>query len=508
MDKYIIVKGDVSGIQDFIFNVKSDGAAYELKGRSFFVKLLGEVAMKYILDEFKIADEETGNTKISTSGGNFILKLPQLGNAGELINKAQHLFTKNLQFTGLNICLAWSELDPDNFGNTLRDINIKLRERKLSLFNGDHSFFEPYSREKFVKNAEKKRDKENTWKNITTLIRNNKGIVIEKSEETETLTFANSNLHLAGYKITFSSSGDILLKNYLESLFPVNGNRVKSFEELSKTDFSDKYNRKLEWGGKRGVNKIGVLAMDVDGLGEAIKKCSGEDQLRSFDQRLQYFFNEFLLDRIINNKDLYYNGGKQKIPRFKNKVYTVTAGGDDSFFVGKWNTLLDLAIKIRNEFISYFKDDNLTISAGLVIIDPKFPVVRFASLAEKALKKAKYKYKTKGNICLFKEVLDWDILSKDVEELRKLFIKNRVSGGILAKARLTAVRGMDNKVGLEDFWKMGYYLRDLKKDKDKIQKIIHGNIIKSVNSPGELKKRNYRLITPVAARLAELDNRN
>ena len=98
--QFIYVKGDVSGIQGFIFNVKSKHAAKELKGRSFFVKLLIEVAIQYLLDEFNIRDvNEIKEYKISTSGGNFILKLPAVSDYAAKIYKAQTIFTKSLQFT-------------------------------------------------------------------------------------------------------------------------------------------------------------------------------------------------------------------------------------------------------------------------------------------------------------------------------------------------------------------------------------------------------------------------
>jgi CRISPR-associated protein Csm1 len=105
-NKSILVKGDVSGIQEFIFNVKSDKAAQELKGRSFFIKVLVEVAIQYLLDQFGIVDpNEIKDCKISTSGGNFILKLPTVADYETIIKKARQDFTKTLEFTGLNLSI-------------------------------------------------------------------------------------------------------------------------------------------------------------------------------------------------------------------------------------------------------------------------------------------------------------------------------------------------------------------------------------------------------------------
>ncbi len=428
--KFIIVKGDVSGIQDFIFNVKSNGAARELKGRSFFIKLLVEVAMKYLLDKFGIEGQEIKNVKISTSGGNFIIKLPYKNDTDNLINSAQQTFTRALQNTGLNLSLVWITYDADDYSKTIRKVNANTRERKLQFFNHSIDFFEPKERTDFVTTG---------WKNITEQIKNNKYFKIDKDDpKAITLTLNKNNLSLAGFKIAFSKNDGIPLKNYLESLFPIRNNGIIEFENLAKygSDF-------------RGVDKLGILLMDVDGLGNAIGKITDKEKHKKFDEKLQSFFNIELGEMINHN--------------FQNKIYTVTAGGDDSFFVGKWNTILDLAIKIQEEFDKEFKPEGLTISAGLIIVNHKFPIVRFANLTEKMLKKAKYSYNTKGNICLFNEVLQWDILKNDIGYLRDLFRKERVSGGILAKARLSAIKGINEKtIKLEDFWQMGYYLRDMK----------------------------------------------
>jgi CRISPR-associated protein Csm1 len=63
----------------------------------------------------------------------------------------------------------------------------------------------------------------------------------------------------------------------------------------------------------------------------------------------------------------------------------------------------------------------VTLSAGIVLVHKKYPVVRFANLAENALKDAKsYRYRkeeqpTKNKISLLGEVLSW----KDFEDAQK-----------------------------------------------------------------------------------------
>lgn len=248
--------------------------------------------------------------------------------------------------------------------------------------------------------------------------------------------------------------------------------------------------------------------MDVDGLGNYFDKIESESEHKKFDIKLNNFFN-YKLRQIILNENLYYEfkfkNLKFKVPLFKNKIYSVTAGGDDSFFVGKWNTILKFGKTIHKEFIKEFAQEQLSISASIVIVNKKFPVIRFAEMVENDLKKAKYSFATKGNISLFGEVIKWKFHDY-VEEFALKLQKQRISGSILAKARNTAL-SIENydRLKLDDFWKMGYYLRDIK-DKQLI-KDINEFIEKSINAEDELEKKSYKSILPIAARIVELNKR-
>ena len=54
-DKLLFVKGDLSGIQDYIFDVVSKGAAKSLKARSFRVQAMSMMAVDYLLGEYGLS---------------------------------------------------------------------------------------------------------------------------------------------------------------------------------------------------------------------------------------------------------------------------------------------------------------------------------------------------------------------------------------------------------------------------------------------------------------------
>lgn len=503
-----LVKGDLSGIQSFIFNVKSTGAAKSLKGRSFFLKILLELGMQMVFDATKIStSSDISKAKISTSGGNFILLLPL--DPTEQVDVIQHRLNKALQFTGLNFILVCTALKGD-YQDALKQLNAKARERKYNLLLQDQSFFEPFSRGNFQNILSNTK-----WEKITNELRKNEitHFLIEESKGSKQdapLDIIKNTISLAGYQITFGEKG-VPLNKFLESVFPIKRNQTILFEDLTKSDRFNRKNNQMElYGGEEGVEKLGILAMDVDNLGIAVESVSDEKEHHKLDQELQAFFNDELRKIIKNGQ--YKDRKGAKIPKYDNKIYPVTAGGDDTMFVGKWNTLLDLAGDIRNAFLKKFEERGLSISAALIIVKPNFPVVRFADLAEDALKEAKYSYENqKGNLHLLGEVLHWDLFEKEILKTRNEFNKYDkalVSSGLLAKARQTAVKISEQKgITLSDLWKMGYFMRDFGKKGVDIQTKHRKQLQKSLSESNKLISKTYRLIFPVAARLAEFDSR-
>jgi len=491
----LLIKGDISGIQEFIFNVKSKGAAKSLKGRSFFMKILTEITISAIFDLFQVAEELRPEYRISTSGGNFYLKVPKIDDFVSKINELQLGLSKGLFFTGIDVIVQAVELNEEKYKECLEELNHKIRLRKLMIYpiNNELDFgylFQPNYKLLYEKTEEKPQGN-SAWEPITSSLRTKKFMTIKKTDSAQvTLTLKTDSLELMGYECKFHNLENdpfkIRLTDYLENIFPMKDEYMqKEFEDLVKREFGDE--------------KLGILKMDVDNLGTTLENIENSKIHHEFDNYLKLFFNN-TLNEIIESE-------------FQNKVYTVTAGGDDSFFVGHWRVILELALIINDEFkaVPYFKEKGLTISAGYIIVGTKFPVIRFSQLAEDALHKAKYEYE-KGNISIFDEVVNWEMLKEIMRFKRKLRESvDEKSKGLLAKSRQSAIRGIDEEVfSLKENWEIAYYLRNIKEPE--LVKTIREKIIKSTEITGNTKlekqrKRSLRLILPIASRLAELEMR-
>ncbi len=102
--KWRLVCGDFSGIQDFIYNIVSAGAARGLRGRSFYIQLLCDGVSEHLLRRLGLYP----TSRIYSSGGKFYLLLPdclesRLRNEVDKVNKALLAAFQGKVFLGLGI---------------------------------------------------------------------------------------------------------------------------------------------------------------------------------------------------------------------------------------------------------------------------------------------------------------------------------------------------------------------------------------------------------------------
>ena len=160
--------------------------------------------------------------------------------------------------------------------------------------------------------------------------------------------------------------------------------KIKNFDELGES--------------AKGVKKIAVLKMDVDDLGKIISRGIPEGR-RTLSRyaTLSRFMNHFFKNciRLIAKRDKQILNilKDRKLPKLfedgnERNVVVVYSGGDDLFIVGSWNDVFEMAFEIRELFGEYVGwNPNLTISAGFVIFDPKYPLYRMASITRYKLDK-------------------------------------------------------------------------------------------------------------------------
>ena len=116
---------------------------------------------------------------------------------------------------------------------------------------------------------------------------------------------------------------------------------------------------------------------------------------------------------------------------FKN-IYTVFAGGDDLFVIGSWNEIQKFAVTLKNRFDNYFLTNinDMSFSAGVLMVHDKTPVTFMARESEHALEQMKRDGKDGvrifNNSVKFVDFIDLMELSETIDHYReKLNISTR-----------------------------------------------------------------------------------
>ena len=203
-----------------------------------------------------------------------------------------------------------------------------------------------------------------------------------------------------------------------------------------------------------GGKKLGVLKADVDDLGMifaiGLKQREKQDQrsvsrihtLSTFIDRYfagylntlceedPYYANicdscqENLKPIELEDNKLIFKDVNNEIcdscKKIENEVspfYINYSGGDDLVVIGPWDRLFLLAERIMEEFKSYTgHNPSLTLSAGISIVPPKFPISEAIKQADENLELAKSHIKStrdplrplKNSIAAFGECVIWD----------------------------------------------------------------------------------------------------
>ena len=116
---FLLVGGDVSGIQSFLYDIYSNKAKKALKGRSFFLQMLTEIAIEKIL-RHKDIDAYRTNVLYS-SGGKFFLILPNTQAVRNALDSLQEEIEEELWDKFQNTLSLNIAYQPFGFYSELKD---------------------------------------------------------------------------------------------------------------------------------------------------------------------------------------------------------------------------------------------------------------------------------------------------------------------------------------------------------------------------------------------------
>ncbi len=426
-EKYLLIGGDISGIQDFIYTITSKGALKYLRARSLFIELLTEDTIQEILKRLEL----TRANVLFAGGGRFYVLAYNTDKAKKEIRKIAEDVNKWLfkRFWGkLYLALDFLEVSGEELskfrrgGKSLWDfINEKLREAKLRKFldiasvgNLVENYLpddENYGECNVCKSPEILTEEEGNRVCRFCKQFNQMGGVIPKAIGFARVPEGFQVSREQRYELPFSFWYPLKdLKDVLD--FPENTDMFLKHLDLRLSELKDNYEFiplnvsdyyvESENGGVKefdelaeeatGAKKLAVLRMDVDDLGKifgcGLKDVETISRVATLSRFLSHFFKN-CIDLICEGK-VDSDAPRIKSGRKKKEVVVVYSGGDDLFIVGAWDHVFELAFEIEYAFRKYVGDNpNITISAGYGIFDPKFPLYRMAEITGRREERAK-----------------------------------------------------------------------------------------------------------------------
>lgn len=494
--EYIISSIDLSGVQKFIYTITSTGAAKMLKARSFYLELLMENIIDEILDKLEL----TRANVIYSGGAHSYLLLPNTNSTKETLEQAKVNFNNwliNKFGTELSIIISYIECCADNFNANDNSANINQIFSELAQ-NSSKIKLQKYNKEQLEKLLVPNEIEDET-RECTVCGTSNKIVYNEILEKDMCLTC--DYIYELGNKLTNCSNnqgegaiivigkegriqlptleGESIFVNIIQDKDNINFGTYKRLYTLNKKDYGDLFSNNITTGlyGIKGTyqdyaqesigeKKIGVLRADIDNLGQTFKTCFINEKYNEKLVTLSRYsmlsgslsdFFKYNINYICSKENLERNEYKISNKENRGNIKIIYSGGDDLFLIGAWDEIIEISMSL-DELLKQYTNGKITISAGIALFNPKYPISRIAELVGEMESKAK-KQKNKNSITIFQNddmhVLYFDNLKngvmgkiKDLEENFEFAGKNELkiemSSSMLYKL-LKLFKGENNK---------------------------------------------------------------
>ncbi|MDA5412535.1 type III-A CRISPR-associated protein Cas10/Csm1, partial [Streptococcus thermophilus] len=382
-EAFLLASFDLSGIQDFIYNIATSGAAKQLKARSLYLDFMSEYIADSLLDKLGLNRANL----LYVSGGHAYFVLANTEKTVETLVQFEKDFNQfllaNFQ-TRLYVAFGWgsfaakdimSELNSsESYRQVYQKASRMISEKKISRYDyqtlmllnrgGKSSERECeicHSVENLVSYHDQKvcdicRGLYQFSKEIAhdhfIIIENEglpigpnaclKGVAFEKlSQEAFSRVYVKNDYKAGTVKATHVFVGDYQC------------DEIYNYAALSKNENG------------LGIKRLAVVRLDVDDLGAAFmagfsQQGNGQystlSRSATFSRSMSLFFKVYI-NQFASDK----------------KLSIIYAGGDDVFAIGSWQDIIAFTVELRENFIKW-TNGKLTLSAGIGLFADKTPI--------------------------------------------------------------------------------------------------------------------------------------
>lgn len=460
VQKLYLIAGDLSGIQNFIYTISSDGALKSLRARSFYLELVTEEIVQQLLQKLKLPKTSV----IYAGGGNlYILASADERRAKEAVQAVRDRFNKWLKqsFQGkVFLALNYVELPTASVsGKELSEVWKKvpqelgkLKQRKFETelqdflkakpshepcrvcHRDDIPILKPLNRHDFNSTpacwmCQTMFELGSDLFKIKAIVRSSKSTLKRKFARGERLSFPQCYYYLYDQVELALSKQDaeqvflinnwdlnhykhpnaipLLLGNYGKVIHRENDEEKSGFIRTSEMT------EKAESQGC--IPRVGYLRMDVDKLGQIFAKGLGDYQslprLAGLSRQMTYFFKVYLNSLAENRQQNFCKALGNQVKSLSNSdrknLLFIYAGGDDLFVSGAWNEVVEFAFDVYQSFRYYTgQHPDITLSGGISLAGAKFPLYQAARESGEAEDKAKGN--GRDSLGLFSQAFKWE----------------------------------------------------------------------------------------------------
>ena len=505
----LLLGGDLSGIQKFIYNIASRKAAVSLKGRSFYLQLLIDSIIQRIIlhEDIKASLAHV----VYSSGGKFYMLLPNTEKVRLAIQELNTVIERelwqqhygqlvvNIDYVAFAYDVKGNGLDFENstnqeIGKLWKVLADKLTIQKNQKFKNQllDNYDEFFKIQKVggdikvcaVTGIESKDcvalDSKATEKTyVLPIVEKQKKLGNTLKDADYIVTYRSNELNKYVGNRAKIDVGNVSIHNYLFNK-----------RELTLDDADFRNISSVDTCRVKRINDTNFLAAQLKGnaCSYGFQFYGGNKQAQIYDNKDNEYRNKTfeeladgsylgILRMDVDNLgsifikglpesdksfsaystlsfmlDYFFSGYLNTIrEEYKDDVNILYSGGDDVFAVGRWDKLIEFAADIRNSFRKFVGREDISISGGIAIVGDNYPIAKAAELAGEAEDKAKKDhYAKKNSFNLFGETVSWSEEFKYVKDYKNDFvnlIKNEnLSKGILHKIKTYAQMIKDNAI--------------------------------------------------------------
>lgn len=467
---FCLIKGDISGIQNFLYSIDMDGAVRNLKARSFYIAYILEIIANYIIKNEGL----TISNLLYCGGGHFYILAP--AKTMERLNiyqqKIDEVFWQAHELD-LAVILAasdfsWQRLYAVDFSPVFTEVGQKLEEAKKRKYYSvlQEEVFAPVKRFKVCPYCGREIGEKCEFCASFIEIGNNlfrqKYVIFSEQEAYRgPISSVNDVFRAFGCELVFSSRPH--KKGWAINREDVDLSKVAGYLKTAnyvwkESDKVVEISQVAE--AAQGIKRWGVLRGDMDNLGEIFARGLGDNKSISrtstLSMELEMFFGKFMEDMV--RKDF-------------NRCSVIYAGGDDFFIIGPWSDLPGLAERIREELANYSGNNTcLSISMAIEIApDVKYPIYRVAQEAGDSLDMAKEYIRNnsrKNALVIFKTPVGWEEFAeyKEIKDILFKLIQAKVSRSLFNVIYSVNEQYEKSQAEGDIFksWRLVYYIARLK----------------------------------------------